>query len=91
MAIAAAAAAEMEIDNPQMAGSATASATASAAAGGNKPNPFADEVERIVQSAEGRELSSAAIGGSSNSINSNNSPMGSPRPASPEPAPRADH
>ena len=72
MAIAAAAA-EMEIDNPQMAGS--ASASAAAATGGNKSNPFADEVERIVQSAEGRELSSAAIGGGSNS---NNSPMGSP-------------
>ena len=71
----------MEIDNPQMAGSASASSSASAAAAATaaKANPFADEVERIVQSAEGRELSSAAIGGGGSSSNSNsNSPMGSP-------------
>lgn len=74
----------MEIDNPQMAGSASASATAPAATASNKSNPFADEVERIVQSAEGRELSSAAIGGGNGagdgggSSSTNNSPMGSP-------------
>ena len=64
----------MEIDNPQMAGSAAASAAA-------RPNPFADEVERIVQSAEGRELSSAAIGGDGGDGadgGGGNSPVGSP-------------
>ena len=73
----------MEIDNPQMAGWDSATATTTANNHNTaKSNPFADEVERIVQSAEGRELSAAAIGGGNgadgNNNSNSNSSMGSP-------------